>query len=203
MKDKNELLSIMDIHAEYDMTLPEIHEAIQEQKFRTSRWGDFILARRCDVDQWEARKNCRVTKSFTQDAMELDDEPNEALKKLMRSEKLRDLNEGFSQVRMYDLDGKSNTDKPPLSYIWDFAPAMEELSRVFAEGSRKYARGSWRTCGYKFSERMDSLNRHLCNRMKGERLDSDSGCSNLVMVAWNALYLYMLENGHAEGEVDL
>ena len=81
-----------------------------------------------------------------------------------------------------------NEGKPQLSYMLDAPNAMEGLSRVFAEGAKKYDRDNWKK-GLDRLELVDCLLRHLQKAQRGLVLDDETGQDHLYHVLWNALVL--------------
>jgi len=66
--------------------------------------------------------------------------------------------------------------------------AMEELSKVYAFGAKKYAEHSWES-GIMLSRVYAALLRHLFAWWRGEDTDPESGLSHLAHVVWNAVAL--------------
>jgi hypothetical protein len=67
-----------------------------------------------------------------------------------------------------------------------------ELARVYTMGSYKYNDDNWRQ-GMPWSKVIRPVFSHMYKWMSGIAIDSDTGCHNLIMVAWNALTLFMYE----------
>ena len=73
---------------------------------------------------------------------------------------------------------------------WDLLPfdALEQVAMVSTYGAKKYAPKNWER-GMSWSRMFGSMMRHLTARMRGERLDPESGLPHLAHVAWNAIAL--------------
>lgn len=72
---------------------------------------------------------------------------------------------------------------------------LRELADITSFGAVKYSAENWKK-GMPESKMVDSLMRHLQAHRLGEYADSESGCSHLGHVAWNALALmWFHENG--------
>jgi hypothetical protein len=67
--------------------------------------------------------------------------------------------------------------------------AIQELVRVFNEGSKKYAKNNWLNGGMDYSKLIASLKRHIAAFEMGEDLDIETGCHHMAHAAWNALGL--------------
>ena len=76
-------------------------------------------------------------------------------------------------------------------------PAMDELARLYNEGSKKYAEHNWRR-GYDWSKSYDSLIRHATQFWEGEDIDPETGCSNMAGVAFHAFALLTFIVEHPE-----
>ena len=87
---------------------------------------------------------------------------------------------------MEEKDLKKDTGKLRL----DLLPvdALEEVSKVYAFGAKKYAEHSWEA-GMKLSRVYAALLRHLFAWWRGEDYDKESGLLHLAHVAWNAITL--------------
>lgn len=73
---------------------------------------------------------------------------------------------------------------------WDLLPfdALEQVAKVSTFGAIKYDAKNWEL-GMSWSRVFGSLMRHLTARMRGERLDPETGLPHLAHAAWNALAL--------------
>jgi orotate phosphoribosyltransferase-like protein len=66
--------------------------------------------------------------------------------------------------------------------------ALEELTRVYDYGSKKYADHNWAK-GLSWEQIRDSLMRHMTKWSLGEDFDKESGLPHDVHITWNALTL--------------
>lgn len=102
----------------------------------------------------------------------------------------------FNQLKedLEDVIKAEKAAKPPLSMLQGFVEALDEVARVCGMGANKYARNAWRDKPYKYSERIDSLYRHLGSWVgRKETRDSESGLHHLAHAAWNVLMLLEYE----------
>ena len=102
--------------------------------------------------------------------------------------------------RMGALNGKDkglkfDADKLRL----DLLPteALEELSKVYAFGAKKYAAHNWRK-GMLWSRLFGACLRHLFAWWRGEDKDSESGLSHLIHASFCVLTLLDFERSHPE-----
>lgn len=66
--------------------------------------------------------------------------------------------------------------------------AMEQLVKVFTQGSLKYAPRNWEK-GMSWMSVLSSLKRHIAAFEKGEDFDKESGNYHMAHAAWNAMAL--------------
>ncbi len=78
---------------------------------------------------------------------------------------------------------------------------IEEMARVMMFGEKKYTRDNWRL-GADYSSILDGMGRHINKRIKGEKLDDESGLSHMAHLACRAMFLYYYEK-HGRGRDDL
>lgn len=79
--------------------------------------------------------------------------------------------------------------------------ALQELGRVYAFGSQKYADYNMRR-GYDFSLSFDAMQRHLWAWWAGEEVDPESGLSHMAHVAWHALTLGLFGSDERYAQFD-
>lgn len=77
---------------------------------------------------------------------------------------------------------------------WD---ALYQLAEHFGVGARKYEDRNWER-GYPWSLSIAALGRHLAAWLSGESIDSETGHSHMVAVAWHALALLTFEKTHPD-----
>jgi hypothetical protein len=66
--------------------------------------------------------------------------------------------------------------------------SLEGLVRVLEYGKNKYARDNWKK-GMPVTQVSESLMRHLFAYLRGEDVDSESGCRHLSHVMCNVMFL--------------
>lgn len=93
----------------------------------------------------------------------------------------------------YD-DGKNRLDLLPPEWVL-------ALGKVSTKGSIKYAPRNWEQ-GMKWSKVWGPLLRHAFAWLGGQKIDKETGCHHLALVAWNALALMTYEM-RGIGENDL
>lgn len=73
---------------------------------------------------------------------------------------------------------------------YDLLPvdSLEELTRVYTVGAKKYADHNWEK-GMSWSRCLGSLMRHTWKFWRGEDYDEETGCHHMAMAAWNAMAL--------------
>lgn len=79
-----------------------------------------------------------------------------------------------------------NQGKPQWSLV-DF-DSLEGLVHVLEYGAQKYARDNWKK-GMPVTQVTESLMRHLFAFLRGEDLDSESGCRHISHVMCNVMFL--------------
>ena len=65
--------------------------------------------------------------------------------------------------------------------------AIQELVKVFSEGSKKYEDNNWLNGGMAYSKMLASLKRHIATFELGEDFDKETGCHHMAHAAWTAL----------------
>ena len=72
---------------------------------------------------------------------------------------------------------------------WDLLPMeeIEDIVRVYHAGAKKYGPNKWQNLDNGFERYRAAAARHLMEYMKGERVDSDTGCFHLAQCAWNCI----------------
>lgn len=71
--------------------------------------------------------------------------------------------------------------------------AMWELAKVYTAGAEKYEPQNWRK-GMRFGICIGAAFRHIFKWMSGEKIDEETGCHHLAMVAWNCLAIVQWEH---------
>lgn len=73
---------------------------------------------------------------------------------------------------------------------YDLLPvdSLEELTKVYTVGAKKYADHNWAK-GMSWSRCLGSLMRHTWKFWRGEDYDEETGCHHMAMAAWNAMAL--------------
>ena len=71
---------------------------------------------------------------------------------------------------------------------YDLLPfdALDEVTRVYAAGARKYADDNWLK-GYSWRLSLGALLRHISKFMCGEDFDPETGCHHMAHAAWHCL----------------
>jgi len=93
-----------------------------------------------------------------------------------------------NEVRV--TDPKTGGQKGQKDERFDLFPfdALEEISRVYAIGAKKYDDDNWLR-GYRWRLSAGALLRHVSRFMCGEDRDPESGCLHLAHAAWHCLTL--------------
>src|SRR5437867_12565425 len=73
----------------------------------------------------------------------------------------------------------------PSEFLW-------ALAEHYGVGARKYEDRNWEK-GYKWSQSLDALQRHLHQWILGEKLDPETGSHHLIAVAWHACAIFIYE----------
>lgn len=90
------------------------------------------------------------------------------------------------QPRTHGL--RDNSTKAPITMVLEATRAIEGIARVLAFGAKKYGRRNWMK-GLKYTEIMDSSDRHQLAMLRGEDTDEESGLPHADHFACNALFL--------------
>lgn len=101
---------------------------------------------------------------------------------------------GGKTVGLRFNSGKNQLELIPAEWIW-------ALGSVLTAGAKKYAPRNWEK-GMKKSILVGCIMRHLMKRICGEIYDSETECTHMAHVAWNALAL-MSYDIRGIGEDDL
>ena len=88
---------------------------------------------------------------------------------------------------------KNDADKTELGHL-PFAQ-IETIARVLDYGARKYDRNNWQKGS--FTRYASAALRHVFARMKGERLDEESGLPHLAHAACCILFMMWLDDREA------
>lgn len=91
-----------------------------------------------------------------------------------------------------------------IPWQWTF-----ELGRIFTKGAEKYAPNNWKKSlntpdhDQFVEDRLGSLQRHLCESMKGVLIDAETGCYHMALVGWNALciFYYQLNDNRLSSKI--
>lgn len=83
---------------------------------------------------------------------------------------------------------------------WDLLPMeeIEDVVRVYHAGAKKYGPNRWQDLPNGFERYRAALFRHLMEYMKGNKIDSDTGCQHLAQVCWNAIAMLWYDK-HGKG----
>lgn len=87
---------------------------------------------------------------------------------------------------------------------WDLLPMeeIEDIVRVYHAGAKKYGPNTWQDLDDGFERYRAAMFRHLMEYMKGERVDSDTGCFHLAQCAWNCIAMLWYDK-HGKGLMPL
>lgn len=87
---------------------------------------------------------------------------------------------------------------------WDLLPMeeIEDIVRVYHAGAKKYGSNNWQNLDDGFERYRAAMFRHLMEYMKGERVDSDTGCFHLAQCAWNCIAMLWYDK-HGKGLMPL
>lgn len=83
---------------------------------------------------------------------------------------------------------RDNCAKAPITMVLEATRAIEGIAQVLAFGAKKYGRRNWMK-GLKYTEILDSSDRHQLAILRGESLDVESGLPHADHFACNALFL--------------
>ena len=72
---------------------------------------------------------------------------------------------------------------------WDLLPLedIEDVVKVYTEGTKKYAPNSWQNLPDGYNRYKAAMFRHLLEYEKGNTIDEETGCLHLSQVVWNAI----------------
>lgn len=87
---------------------------------------------------------------------------------------------------------------------WDLLPMeeIEDIVKVYHAGAKKYGPNNWQNLDNGFERYRAAMFRHLIEYMKGERVDSDTGCFHLAQCAWNCIAMLWYDK-HGKGLIPL
>lgn len=87
---------------------------------------------------------------------------------------------------------------------WDLLPMeeIEDIVRVYHAGAKKYGPNNWQNLDNGIERYRAAIFRHLMEYMKGERIDSDTGCFHLAQCAWNCIAMLWYDK-HGKGLMPL
>lgn len=85
---------------------------------------------------------------------------------------------------------KDDASKPQLAYLP--SRALEDVARVMDYGAAKYDRDNWRKCSQPLRMASAAL-RHIFARLRGERIDPESGLPHLAHAATCLLMWYEID----------
>ena len=87
---------------------------------------------------------------------------------------------------------------------WDLLPMeeIEDIVKVYHAGAKKYDPNTWQNLDNGFERYRAAMFRHLMEYMKGERVDSDTGCFHLAQCAWNCIAMLWYDK-HGKGLIPL
>lgn len=87
---------------------------------------------------------------------------------------------------------------------WDLLPMeeIEDIVKVYHAGAKKYGPNKWQNLDNGFERYRAAAARHLMEYMKGERIDSDTGCFHLAQCAWNCIAMLWYDK-HGKGLIPL
>ena len=87
---------------------------------------------------------------------------------------------------------------------WDLLPMeeIEDIVKVYHAGAKKYGPNTWQNLDNGIERYRAAMFRHLMEYMKGERVDSDTGCFHLAQCAWNCIAMLWYDK-HGKGLMPL
>lgn len=87
---------------------------------------------------------------------------------------------------------------------WDLLPMeeIEDIVKVYHAGAKKYGPNKWQNLDNGFERYRAAAARHLMEYMKGERIDSDTGCFHLAQCAWNCIAMLWYDK-HGKGLIPI
>lgn len=92
---------------------------------------------------------------------------------------------------------RKNVGKAMISLVMEARHAITGCAFVLMNGIAKYSRGNWRK-GLKWTETIDSMDRHKLAFVSGEDLDPESGLPHVDHILCNALFLAEHYRTHKE-----
>lgn len=119
-------------------------------------------------------------------------------------------NDKFAEVYYIGDPEKSTSIKSVKNDIiddklrWDLLPMeeIEDIVKVYHAGAKKYGSNNWQNLDNGFERYRAAMFRHLMEYMKGERVDSDTGCFHLAQCAWNCIAMLWYDK-HGKGLIPL
>lgn len=90
-----------------------------------------------------------------------------------------------------DFAERKNKGKPKLSFI--DLKSLEGCALVLEFGAEKYSRNNWKK-GFKMSDLLDSMMRHIGEIQDGNWIDSESGLPHIYHIQCNALFMGCKKN---------
>lgn len=87
---------------------------------------------------------------------------------------------------------------------WDLLPMeeIEDIVKVYHAGAKKYGPNNWQNLDNGIERYRAAMFRHLMEYMKGERVDSDTGCFHLAQCAWNCITMLWYDK-HGKGLIPI
>lgn len=78
---------------------------------------------------------------------------------------------------------------------WSLLPfnELEQVVKVLTEGAKKYSPDNWKNCD-DVKRYKDALLRHITEYLKGDKVDTEFGCSHLAHAMCNCLFLMWFDN---------
>lgn len=112
-------------------------------------------------------------------------------------------------IRTYEDTGKKESKSVKNDIIddklrWDLLPMeeIEDIVRVYHAGAKKYGPNTWQNLDNGFERYRAAAARHMMEYIKGERIDSDTGCFHLAQCAWNCIAMLWYDK-HGKGLIPL
>ena len=84
---------------------------------------------------------------------------------------------------------------------WDLLPLaeIEDIVRVYHAGAEKYGPNKWQNLPNGFERYRAAANRHIMQYMKGEKIDTETGCYHLAQAVWNMIAMLYYDK-HGKGK---
>lgn len=79
---------------------------------------------------------------------------------------------------------------------------LRTLQKSIMPEPKKYGSNNWQNLDNGFERYRAAMFRHLMGYMKGERVDSDTGCFHLAQCAWNCIAMLWYDK-HGKGLIPL